>query len=532
MRHRQFSNSFTRSGIDQHDSNHTPVEQSYFSPAGRAVAPENGPFVGQMNHMSRGGVHSGSHRNLESRGNEYPSSNVSMEVQPFVPNFSGSSVDPYLHSSISENRSLAPVPPVGQVHCTNYNVPSIHDVEAGLSNCTTGNVGPPKRKRSDMTGSCERGSSSSFYSAGSSSSSSQMPREKPAVDCQSVPPYRGSLTIAGEEDSPRNVRRRYRLDLEPSMTRTNVPSHSSHFYQSMAHPANYSAPVQHANLDANGGQWNSAPRYAASSHRRISPSDTSGLRHEMNQFHIGGSSSDVGACHRDPVFSRHPVSTSQNLHSPHAPSHVNHSQRVQSTYGNGSRYSHYPHGGTSSTNGVRTLPENFSSRNSRHCSPGGWRSSYRSGRPRIAVERFQSVLDITESHNRMGQETMMMESFNGNSRNTSDQYRDLRLDIDSMSYEELLNLEERIGNVSTGLSEDSMSKCLKEKVYYCCSDQDQNHEEDSCPICLEEYKNGDKVGRMEKCGHDYHVGCIKKWLLMKKLCPICKTEYSNQEANP
>lgn len=526
MRHGQFSNSFTRPGTDQHDSNHTPVEQSYFPLAGRAVAPENGPFVGQMNHMSRGGVRSGSHRNLEGRGN------VSMEVQPFVPNFSGSPVDPYLHSSISENRSLVPVAPVGQVHCTNYNVPSIRDVEAGLSNCTTGNVGPLKRKRSDISGSCERGNSSSFY-AGSSSSSSQMPREKPAVDCQSVPPYRGSLTIGGE-DSPRNVRRRYRLDLEPSMTRTHVPSHSTHFYQSMAHPPNYSAPVPHANLDANGGQWNSAPRYAASSHRRISPSDISGLRHEMNQFHVGGSSADVGGCHRDPVFSRHPVSSSQNLHGPHAPSHANHPQRFQSSYGNSSRYSHYPHGGggsgTSSTNGVRTLPDNFSSRNSRHCSPGGWR---RSGRPRIAAERFHSVLDITESHDRMGQEAMMMvdgDSFNGSSRNISDQYRDLRLDIDSMSYEELLNLEERIGNVSTGLSEDSMSKCLKEKVYYCSPDQ--NHEEDSCPICLEEYKNGDKVGRMGKCGHDYHVGCIKKWLLMKKLCPICKTEYSNQEANP
>lgn len=51
---------------------------------------------------------------------------------------------------------------------------------------------------------------------------------------------------------------------------------------------------------------------------------------------------------------------------------------------------------------------------------------------------------------------------------------------------ELLNLEERIGSVNTGLSEDSMSKCLREKVYYSSSDQNQNqnHEEVSCPICL------------------------------------------------
>ncbi|GJW49721.1 putative RNA-directed DNA polymerase [Tanacetum coccineum] len=44
----------------------------------------------------------------------------------------------------------------------------------------------------------------------------------------------------------------------------------------------------------------------------------------------------------------------------------------------------------------------------------------------------------------------------------------------------------------------------------------------------EEYKNGEKLGRMKKCGHDYHVDCIKKWLVMKKICPVCKSECSNK----
>ncbi|KAI3721386.1 hypothetical protein L2E82_32396 [Cichorium intybus] len=433
MRHRHFSNSFTRFGIDQQDNNNTPAEHPYF-PTGRTVPPENGPFIGQMNHMSRGGVHSGPHHNLE------------VQVQAFVPTFS--------HPSITENRCL---PPGGHPHYTNY-------METGRLNDPTNNRGSLKRKRS--------GSLNSIYTAGSSStSSSQIPIEKPTVDSQTVPPYRGSLTIDGQ-DSSRNVRRRY---MEHGITRT-------HFYQPTPHPPNYSAPL---------------PHYPAPS------------RHEMNQFHVGGSSSG------DSVFSRHPPPSSHGHHA--------------SSYGNGWRYSHYAHGATSSTNGMRTPPENFSYRNSRHSSPGGWRGSYRSGRPRLAVERFHSVLDVTESRDGIGHETMMMvdrSSFYGNSRNFSDQYRDLRLDIDNMSYEELLNLEERIGNVNTGLSEGSLSKCLREKIYYSLN---QNHEEVSCPICLEEYKDGDNVGRMEKCGHDYHVDCIKKWLLMKKLCPICKTEYSNQE---
>ncbi|GER34387.1 RING/U-box superfamily protein, partial [Striga asiatica] len=46
-----------------------------------------------------------------------------------------------------------------------------------------------------------------------------------------------------------------------------------------------------------------------------------------------------------------------------------------------------------------------------------------------------------------------------------DRHRDMRLDIDSMSYEELLALEERMGTVSTALSEDALSKCLRRSIY-------------------------------------------------------------------
>lgn len=46
------------------------------------------------------------------------------------------------------------------------------------------------------------------------------------------------------------------------------------------------------------------------------------------------------------------------------------------------------------------------------------------------------------------------------------------------------------------------------------------------PYCKlqEEYQNMDDVGTLKTCGHDYHVGCIKTWLSMKKVCPICKAE--------
>lgn len=93
-----------------------------------------------------------------------------------------------------------------------------------------------------------------------------------------------------------------------------------------------------------------------------------------------------------------------------------------------------------------------------------------------------------------------------------DQHRDMRLDIDNMTYEvcisiclffffvlifsfllmlvlrdlgrfdqELLALEERIGNVSTGLSEDLLSKCLTESVFF---ELELFQEKETCVICL------------------------------------------------
>ncbi|RVW39830.1 E3 ubiquitin-protein ligase MBR1 [Vitis vinifera] len=151
----------------------------------------------------------------------------------------------------------------------------------------------------------------------------------------------------------------------------------------------------------------------------------------------------------------------------------------------------------------------------------GWRNSDRNGRSRISNERFRSLSDEAGVRERLASEGLMIVDRSAlyGSRNLFDQHREMRLDVDNMSYEELLALGERIGNVNTGLSEDMMSKCLTETIY-CSSDQLQ--EEGACVICLDEYKNMDDVGTLSACRHDYHVDCIKKWLLMKNSCPICK----------
>ncbi|CAM8889330.1 unnamed protein product [Rhodiola kirilowii] len=104
-----------------------------------------------------------------------------------------------------------------------------------------------------------------------------------------------------------------------------------------------------------------------------------------------------------------------------------------------------------------------------------------------------------------------------------DPFSSMRLDIDNMSYEELLALQERIGYVSTGLSEEELAKSRKIATYRVKRRKTTKHKEvDSrCSICQEEFQTGEKMGSL-KCKHSYHVLCIDQWLRQKNWCPTCK----------
>nr|GME08378.1 E3 ubiquitin-protein ligase RNF126-A [Ipomoea batatas] len=109
-----------------------------------------------------------------------------------------------------------------------------------------------------------------------------------------------------------------------------------------------------------------------------------------------------------------------------------------------------------------------------------------------------------------------------------DRYRDWRLDVDHMSYEELLELGDRIGYVSTGLREDEIDRYVR-KTKLPLSAKLSSHflaeTERKCSVCQEEYESDDEMGKLV-CGHFYHIHCIKQWLLHKNACPICKSTAS------
>ena len=52
---------------------------------------------------------------------------------------------------------------------------------------------------------------------------------------------------------------------------------------------------------------------------------------------------------------------------------------------------------------------------------------------------------------------------------------------------------------------------------------DSKEKDDSCVICMDEYKEGDRLYVLA-CNHEYHKDCVKDWLVKQRNCPLCRKE--------
>jgi len=86
---------------------------------------------------------------------------------------------------------------------------------------------------------------------------------------------------------------------------------------------------------------------------------------------------------------------------------------------------------------------------------------------------------------------------------------------DVMNYEQLQELEERIGSVSKGFSEAEISLI---PVKIC------NSTKEDCSICLEGIKIGEEIKSLS-CGHEFHKDCINECFKSTKKCPYCMDEH-------
>jgi len=87
-------------------------------------------------------------------------------------------------------------------------------------------------------------------------------------------------------------------------------------------------------------------------------------------------------------------------------------------------------------------------------------------------------------------------------------------DVDRMSYEQLMEMQENAGHVNRGYSKAQID-CITTKMWY-----QGRTKEDSCLICMEPFASGSRYKEL-KCGHEYDAKCIDQWLSSEKRCPVC-----------
>jgi hypothetical protein len=94
--------------------------------------------------------------------------------------------------------------------------------------------------------------------------------------------------------------------------------------------------------------------------------------------------------------------------------------------------------------------------------------------------------------------------------------RAMTLDIDNMSYEELLALDEIHPPVKKAGLPDAITRKLP--VENVCGGSGE------CAICLEDFCDGDEATCLP-CSHMFHLSCAKEWLQRQSRCPYCNFDF-------
>ncbi|KAL9247052.1 hypothetical protein vseg_020523 [Gypsophila vaccaria] len=76
-----------------------------------------------------------------------------------------------------------------------------------------------------------------------------------------------------------------------------------------------------------------------------------------------------------------------------------------------------------------------------------------------------------------------------------------------------------------GIDEETLKsypKCLYSQLEKKTSKKESSTQ-NSCSICLGNYKGSDLVRELGECGHVFHLKCVDSWLKLHPTCPLCRT---------
>ena len=97
---------------------------------------------------------------------------------------------------------------------------------------------------------------------------------------------------------------------------------------------------------------------------------------------------------------------------------------------------------------------------------------------------------------------------------------------EELSYDALLRLGERIGDVKTERwAMRAQQEIEKLQTVTFCKEMARGKDENDCAVkclvCQFQYEEGEKL-RVLPCGHSFHNECVDQWLLTKDHCPYCR----------
>uniref|UniRef100_A0AAZ3RZE3 RING-type E3 ubiquitin transferase n=1 Tax=Oncorhynchus tshawytscha TaxID=74940 RepID=A0AAZ3RZE3_ONCTS len=103
------------------------------------------------------------------------------------------------------------------------------------------------------------------------------------------------------------------------------------------------------------------------------------------------------------------------------------------------------------------------------------------------------------------------------------------------SYEELLQLEDRLGSVNRGAIQTTIERFTFPHKYKKRIPQDlklgleddELDTDEKCTICLSMLEDGEDVRRLP-CMHLFHQACVDQWLATSRKCPICRVDIETQ----
>jgi len=98
-------------------------------------------------------------------------------------------------------------------------------------------------------------------------------------------------------------------------------------------------------------------------------------------------------------------------------------------------------------------------------------------------------------------------------------------ELANMSYEELLELQERVGFVNPGLTSRELKSLPSTTYTGPAEDTAEEGTSDGafCVVCQEDIVKDSLVVTLPKCGHMFHKGCVQQWLQNNRACPACRT---------